>query len=231
MGEDFNPTIESSGFNQSNERNEWPSEAEISRVEAQAQKAKQMAGISAQNKQQNAMIAKFLTILMQSIKDDNLLTQFHRTFFRLTDKNGQTRIRKSTNNTVMIGVFVPFFQNEIDQCGLTNIFSPFYEYGTNPTLESYISYLKKVFFHHLEKIPVDKEQLMILIMAIISYFKLNTPEAIREQWQENFKNSLNQKLFQNTNDSNENIHIPNSPEHHGKHGHHHTNYPEPRNAA
>lgn len=235
MVEEFGSFEEGAGISTTAEWAEGPSQAEVSRVEAQSRKAKKIAWAKAQSKKQNAMIAQFLQLLLTQIQEDKLLLQFHRVFFRTKDQHGQTRIRKNTNNMVMIGLFVPFFQEQAIKMGLDRYFRNIIHFGSYPTIKEYTIFLKRLSFHHHDNIPLNKKDLLILILHIIDYFHLISMHTLSTEQKQEYTQKLYTELFeQNTPppplQQKSPVHLGNNKSQ-GKHGHHHNQLPQAKNAA
>lgn len=213
---------------ESSESSEKSNEAQVARIEAATKKAKQISWIIAQDQKQNDMIAKFLIILLQTIKDDDLIHLFHNLFFRIKDnKTGQMRITSKTNNMLMIGLFVPFYQKEIEQFWLTHFFQTMYPVWQFPTMDNYWPYLQRLTFNHFNTMPVDQKTYLELIVKIKQYFKLITVEEYNDENKSDYLKTMAKWLFDQKIPPAPlpwPIPTPNDSAHHWSHWHHSQTY-------
>lgn len=144
------------------------------------------------------MIAQFLTVLFQKIESNTaLLTSFHKVFFRTKDEKGNILIRKDTNNMVMIGLFIPFFREEAKKIGLAKFFAPLYPmHQPLHNINQYILYLKRLSYHHHDNKPLNRQDLLTLIVQIIDHYQLVDQEALAPDKQKKFLQTLHYELFE-----------------------------------
>lgn len=90
-------------------------EEAVQRIQAQSKQAKQVAQQIKKDKAINTQLANFLTLLMRTIDNEELIQAMVATFFKTTNpKNQITYLRKDINTYVIVGFFVPFFPNEAE---------------------------------------------------------------------------------------------------------------------
>lgn len=133
---------------------------------------------------------------------------------------------------VMVGIFIPFFQQEAHQLGLTAFFSNIFQFGTQVTINSYIAFLKRLSYHHHDNVPLDKKALIELIVEAIVYFNLLDQSTLTQQKQEEYTYILYKELFEQhiaPPAMSPQQQLPHNHHHHGKHGHHSNPYPSPKN--
>lgn len=99
-------------------------------------------------------------------------------------------------------------------------------------MHNYIPYLQNLFFHHFKKVPLEKDKIIGLILGIMEYFGLTSKEQMTEQFTKETASELHTRLFSHQvppATAHTQVRIPNNPHHHGKHGHHQSKYPSPKN--
>jgi len=91
----------------------------VRRVQDDQKKAQQVGQDIKKDKAVNDKFAKFLTFLLKDIKNDHLIKQIYQVFFKTRhEKTDLVHLRKSMNTIVVIGMFTPFYQDEIKELGL-----------------------------------------------------------------------------------------------------------------
>ena len=92
--EDFGPVRED---------NNQVTEEAVQRVQAQAKQAKQIAQQIKKDKAINNQLANFLTVLMRTIDNEEMIQAIVSTFFKTTDQRNQiTYLRKDINVYVVV---------------------------------------------------------------------------------------------------------------------------------
>jgi DNA-binding transcriptional regulator GbsR (MarR family) len=85
------------------EDNNKVTEEAVQRVQAQSKQAKQIAQQIKKDKAINNQLARFLTLLMQKIENEELIKAIVSTFFKTTDQRNQiTYLRKDINIYVVV---------------------------------------------------------------------------------------------------------------------------------
>jgi len=149
------------------EDNNKVTEEAVQRVQAQSKQAKQIAQQIKKDKAINNQLAKFLTMLMQKIDNEELIKAIVSTFFKTTDQRNQiTYLRKDINIYVIVWFFVPFFLKEADELKIMSFYENLWVKTAWSNLEKYILYLWKVSEVYHDNIPIDQWPLITLIILI-----------------------------------------------------------------
>ena len=163
--EDFGPVRED---------NNKVTEEAVQRVQAQSKQAKQIAQQIKKDKAINNQLAKFLTLLMQKIDNEDLIQAIVSTFFKTTDQRNQiTYLRKDINIYVVVWFFVPFFLEEAEELKILPFYEKLWVKTAWNNLEKYILYLWKVSETYHDNIPIDQWPLITLIILIAQTWILN----------------------------------------------------------
>ena len=149
------------------EDNNKVTEEAVQRVQAQSKQAKQIAQQIKKDKAINNQLARFLTMLMQKIENEELIKAIVSTFFKTTDQRNQiTYLRKDINIYVVVWFFVPFFQKEAEELKIMWFYENLGVKTAWSGLEKYIVYLWKVSEVYHDNIPIDQWPLITLIILI-----------------------------------------------------------------
>lgn len=149
------------------EDNNKVTEEAVQRVQAQSKQAKQIAQQIKKDKAINNQLAKFLTLLMQKIDNEDLIQAIVSTFFKTTDQRNQiTYLRKDINIYVVVWFFVPFFLKEAEELKIMSFYENLWVKTAWSNLEKYILYLWKVSEVFHDNIPIDQWPLITLIILI-----------------------------------------------------------------
>lgn len=149
------------------EDNNKVTEEAVQRVQAQSKQAKQIAQQIKKDKAINNQLAKFLTLLMQKIDNEDLIQAIVSTFFKTTDQRNQiTYLRKDINIYVVVWFFVPFFLKEAEELKIISFYENLWVKTAWSNLENYILYLWKVSEIYHDNIPIDQWPLITLIILI-----------------------------------------------------------------
>ena len=149
------------------EDNNKVTEEAVQRVQAQSKQAKQIAQQIKKDKAINNQLARFLTMLMQKIENEELIKAIVSTFFKTTDQRNQiTYLRKDINIYVVVWFFVPFFQKEAEELKIMWFYENLGVKTAWSSLEKYIVYLWKVSEVYHDNIPIDQWPLITLIILI-----------------------------------------------------------------
>lgn len=149
------------------EDNNKVTEEAVQRVQAQSKQAKQIAQQIKKDKAINNQLAKFLTLLMQKIDNEDLIQAIVSTFFKTTDQRNQiTYLRKDINIYVVVWFFVPFFLKEAEGLKIMSFYENLWVKTAWSNLEKYILYLWKVSEVYHDNIPIDQWPLITLIILI-----------------------------------------------------------------
>ncbi len=149
------------------EDNNKVTEEAVQRIQAQSKQAKQIAQQIKKDKAINNQLAKFLTMLMQKIDNEELIKAIVSTFFKTTDQRNQiTYLRKDINIYVVVWFFVPFFLKEAEELKIMSFYENLWVKTAWSNLEKYILYLWKVSEVYHDNIPIDQWPLITLIILI-----------------------------------------------------------------
>lgn len=171
------------------------SEQDVKRSQVDAAKAKKVWEQIKKNKQENNDIANFLSFLLKSIKNEDIIYAIYNTFFKVVDNKTKTSyLRKSINNIVVIWFFAPFFPKELEKFKLSWYFQDFCKLDGNVGgLNEYISYIKNLSRKYHDNVPINQSSLLNLLILIIWEFWLSK-ETLDEAWKEKIKRELLAKL-------------------------------------
>jgi hypothetical protein len=168
----------------------------VRRVQADQKKAQQVGQEIKNDKSTNSKFAKFLTFLLKDIRNDHLLKQIYHTFFKTRhEETDLVHLRKSMNTIVVVGMFVPFYQNEIKELGLESFYQDIFVFDGNIDLTRYIHYIKSLLPKYHDNISIDKQEFTKLLTHITDYYHLTeklSPEKAIE-----FENTLKKELSLN----------------------------------
>ena len=171
-------------------------EEAVRRVQADQKKAQQVGQEIKNDKSTNSKFAKFLTFLLKDIRNDHLLKQIYHTFFKTRhEETDLVHLRKSMNTIVVVGMFVPFYQNEIKELGLESFYQDIFVFDGNIDLTRYIHYIKSLLPKYHDNISIDKQEFTKLLTHITDYYHLTeklSPEKAIE-----FENTLKKELSLN----------------------------------
>lgn len=146
-------------------------EEAVQRVQAQSKQAKQIAQQIKKDKAINNHLAQFLTFLMQTIQDEELIKALVATFFKSTNpKNQIVYQRKNINTYVIVGFFVPFFLEEAQKAKVFWFYEHLEVNQAGSSLHSYIAYLRKISEMYHDDIPLDQGPLLTLIILITKHY-------------------------------------------------------------
>jgi len=149
------------------EDNNKVTEEAVQRIQAQSKQAKQIAQQIKKDKAINNQLARFLTLLMQKIENEELIKAIVSTFFKTTDQRNQiTYLRKDINIYVVVWFFVPFFQKDAEELKIMWFYENLGVKTAWTSLEKYIVYLWKVSEVYHDNIPIDQWPLITLIILI-----------------------------------------------------------------
>ncbi|PZM87569.1 MAG: hypothetical protein DLD55_00625 [candidate division SR1 bacterium] len=162
-------------------------EEAVQRIQAQSKQAKQVAQQIKKDKAINTQLANFLTLLMRTIDNEELIQAMVATFFKTTNpKNQITYLRKDINTYVIVGFFVPFFPNEAESFHILGFYEQLGAKEAGSSLKLYLSYLGRISEVYHDNVPIDQDSLlnMIILIAQTRLFKgksLPKSEEIRQE--------------------------------------------------
>ncbi|EKD25609.1 MAG: hypothetical protein ACD_80C00012G0025 [uncultured bacterium (gcode 4)] len=158
-------------------------EAAIRRIQDDQKKAQQVSQDIKNDKATNAKFAKFLAFLLKDIKNDHVIKQIYTVFFKTRNEETElVHLRKSMNTVVVVGIFMPFYQEEIKELELQSFYQDIFYFDGDIHLTKYIEYIKKLLPKYHDNIVIDKKEFTKLLTHIAEYYhlteKLSTEKAI-----------------------------------------------------
>ncbi|MFA7298112.1 MAG: hypothetical protein WC010_00485 [Candidatus Absconditabacterales bacterium] len=171
-------------------------EEAVRRVQDDQKKAQQVGQDIKKDKAVNDKFAKFLTFLLKDIKNDHLIKQIYQVFFKTRhEKTDLVHLRKSMNTIVVIGMFTPFYQDEIKELGLEGHYQDIFSFNGNVDLTKYINYIKHLLPKYHDNIIIDKKDFTKLIILITEYYHLT--EKLSSEKAGEFENTIKNELSLN----------------------------------
>lgn len=168
-------------------------EEAVRRIQDNQKKAQQVGQDIKKDKAANDKFATFLAFLLSDIQSDTLIKQFYQTFFKTIQQNSEVpQITKSRNITLIVGIFVPFYEQKIKELHLNEFYQDIRPFQDNISLTTYIEYIKKLLLHHNNNIKINKEALSKLLSYLAEYYQLIEklpPEKVNE-----FEHTLKKEL-------------------------------------
>lgn len=151
-------------------------EEAVAKAQEENRQAKHVAQQIKKDKIQNQHFAQFLSMLLKSINNENLITAIYNTFFKtINPENNITYLRKDINTKVIIWFFIPFFLKEAEKYHLLSHYEKLNPQQANTSLKSYIHYLEKLSETYHDNIPIDQNEFINLVIVIIETFLKNIP--------------------------------------------------------
>ncbi len=171
-------------------------EEAVRRVQENQKKAQQIGQEIKQDKATNDKFAKFLAFLLRDIKNDALVKQIYHTFFKTRhEETDLVHLRKSMNTIVVVGMFMPFYQAEIQQLGLETIYQDIRYFDGDVHLTKYITYIKQLLPKHHDNINIEKQEFIKLLTLISEYYQLT--EKLSAEKTIEFENTIKKELYLN----------------------------------
>lgn len=170
-------------------------EEAVRRIQEETKQAKQVHQQIQQDKQANNKLANFLSFLLNTIKDDKLISLLHELFFKTKHPSTWTTyIRKKINTLVVVWFFFPFYLSEAKKIWIASFFDDVL--GNEPVnLTGYINYIKRLSAKYHDNIPLDSELLVEFLVAIISYYKLHDIISLENEERQNFVLHVKNELY------------------------------------
>lgn len=148
-------------------------EEAVRRVQDDQKKAQQVGQQIKNDKATNNKFAKFLTFLLKDIKNDNLIKQIYHTFFKTRhEETDLVHLRKNMNTTVVVGMFMPFYETEIEELELKSIYEEIRNSNQEVNLTKYIKYIKHLLPKFHDDVIIDKNEFTKLLTQIAEYYRL-----------------------------------------------------------
>ena len=171
-------------------------EEAVRRVQDDQKKAQQVGQDIKKDKATNNKFAKFLTFLLKDIKSDTLLKQIYHTFFKTRhEETDLIHLRKNMNTIVVVGMFVPFYQEMIKELELEWIYQDIRYFDGDVYLTKYINFIKQLLPKYHDNIIIDKQEFTKLLTDISEYYELT--EKLSEEKAIEFKKTIQKELSLN----------------------------------
>lgn len=171
-------------------------EEAVRRVQDDQKKAQQVGQDIKNDKAVNDKFAKFLTFLLKDIKNDKLIKQLYETFFKTPNEETElVHLRKSMNTIVVVGMFVPFYQEEIKELQLESTYQDVFNFDGEIYLTKYIEYIRQLLPKYHDDVIIDKHEFTKLLTHIAEYYQLT--EKLSWEKAIEFENTLKKELSLN----------------------------------
>ena len=171
-------------------------EEAVRRIQDNQKKAQQVGQDIKKDKATNDKFAKFLTFLLKDIQSDTLVKQIYHTFLKTRhEETDLVHLRKSMNTVVVVGIFMPFYQEEIKDLELESIYQDIRDFDRDVHLTKYINYIKNLLPKHHNNIVIDKQEFIKLLAYIAEYYHLT--ERLSAEKAIEFENTLKKELSLN----------------------------------
>ena len=157
-------------------------EEAVRRIQDQSKKAQQVHQQIQDDKANNTNIAKFLSLLMESIKNDRIVSLLYDVFWKTKNpETWVTHLRKKINVTVIAGFFYPFYIKESEKIWVSGLFDTLLSEKWPMDLHIYINYIKRLAAKYHDNIALDQDHLLKLLLEIIKYFKVHGKDTPQEE--------------------------------------------------
>ena len=171
-------------------------EEAVKRVQENQKKAKQAQQAIQKDKAQNDKFAKFLTYILQHLTNDHLIKILYETFFKTKNpKDNLVYIRKNINTIVIVGMFAPFYAEEVKLFDLEDVFGEVLPKEADMTISKYINYLKKLSKTYHDNIPLDKDDFIALIGEILREFKIVANPDMNAEEKQEFLEAIRKEIY------------------------------------
>ena len=171
-------------------------EEAVRRVQDDQQKAQQVWQQIQADHTTNVQLAKFLSFLIQNIKEDKVIKWLYNSFFKIKHPDtGITYIRKNVNTLVIVGMFVPFFAHEAKKEKIDHFFHDMHDVHNALSLSNYVSYLKKLSSKYHDNVPLDKPVFIKFLVDVVSHFGLIATAKLTSQESSDLEQSLSKELY------------------------------------
>ena len=157
-------------------------EEAVRRIQEQSKKAQQVHQQIQDDKANNTNIAKFLIFLMESIKNERIVSLLYDVFFKTKNpETWVTHLRKKINVTVISWFFYPFYTKEAEKLWVSSLFDALITEKGTINFHNYITYIKKLAAKYHDNIALDQEHLLKLLLEIIKYFDVHGKNTSEEE--------------------------------------------------
>jgi len=168
-------------------------EEAVRRVQDDQKKAQQVGQDIKNDKATNNKFAKFLTFLLKDIKNDNLIKQLYTVFFKTKSEEADlTHLKKNADTALIVGIFVPFYQDEIKELELESMYQDIFAFNGDVHLTKYIKYIKHLLPKHHDNVAIDKQEFVRLLARTTEYYHLT--EKLSSEKASEFENTIKKEL-------------------------------------
>ena len=148
-------------------------EEAVRRAQDNQKKAQQVGQEIKKDKATNDRLSKFLTFLLKEIRSDHLIKQIYQVFFKTRHQETDlVHLRKSINTMLVVGIFAPFYQNEIKELELESFYQDILTFNEEVYLTKYINYIKHLLPKYHDNVAIDKQEFTKLLTQITEYYHL-----------------------------------------------------------
>lgn len=197
MTNEIGPSIDGleAGWGVREDLNKVTEEA-VRRVQENQKKAKQIQQQIQQDKQDNEKFAQFLTFLLKTLKNEKLIHALYEVFFKTKHpKTKMVYLRKSINTIVVVGMFAPFFVNEIHKFWLTSFFEKLISLDQKPSITQYLDYLKQLSKIYHDNIPIDRQAFITFLTEILIEYHLVDGKQLTQEQKKELQTGLEKELY------------------------------------
>ncbi len=171
-------------------------EEAVRRVQDDQKKAQQVGQEIKSDKATNNKFAKFLTFLLKDIKNDHIIKQIYQVFFKTGhEETNATHSKKRMNTMLLVGMFVPFYQNEIKESELEHIYQDIFNFDGDIDLTGYIKYIKQLLPKYHDNMEINKQEFTKLLTQIAEYYHLT--EKLSTENTVEFEDTIKKELSLN----------------------------------
>ena len=169
-------------------------EEAVRRIQDNQKKAQQIGQDIKNDKATNNKFANFLAFLLSDIKSDTLIKQLYQTFFTTIEQETEVpNIKNSRDITLIVGMFVPFYEQYIKEIQLNDHYQDIRHFEGNISLTIYIEYIKKLITKHQKHMNLKKESFAKLLSYLAEYYQLieKLPPEKANEFELTIKKELN----------------------------------------
>lgn len=171
-------------------------EEAVRRVQDDQKKAQQVGQEIKNDKASNNRFAKFLTFLLKDIKNDHIIKQIYQVFLKHDQEETNVPHKKKWMNTaLMVGIFAPFYQDEINEYKLEALYQDIFTFDGNIDLTKYIKYIKQLLAKYHNNMSINKQEFTKLLIHITEYYHLT--EKLSTENTKEFEDTIKKELSSN----------------------------------
>jgi hypothetical protein len=99
------------------------------------------------------------------------------------------------NTMLLVGMFVPFYQNEIKESELEHIYQDIFNFDGDIDLTGYIKYIKQLLPKYHDNMEINKQEFTKLLTQIAEYYHLT--EKLSTENTVEFEDTIKKELSLN----------------------------------